>query len=555
LPGRAGGSAWALPAILAVTALVYAPSLVNGFTNWDDDRYVLQNPAITSLAGPYLAAHFTRFLEGNYHPLTMISLSVDYAVGGLDPFVYHLTNLLLHLLNTVLAYGLVRLLIDSPAAAAACALLFGMHPLHVESVAWVAERKDVLYALFFLSSLISYVRYVKTQRMSYYWWALALFIGSLLSKAMAVSLSLTLFALDHFLSRRLTSRRVLQEKVPFLLLSLAFGLVAMAAQASQGAVVPEGYFAFHERLLIASRGLVQYVVKLFVPFDQTAFYAYPPMTDGALPAVYWLFPILVLLGTGAIAVLARRSRVVLFGCLFFLLNIGLVLQVFPVGSAMMAERYVYVSSLGLFLMIGDAYSRLLATRYGSMATLLLAGYAVFLGASTYRYVQVWQDDLTLWDAVIARQPHSGLPYYNRGTTLLAMKQYSRALGDLSKAVEISPGYAEAHHNRGAAKKELKDYRGAVVDFRQTIALNPGYRDAYINLGNTLMLLGDHRDAEAAFSGAIALGGSAAIVGDLHIKRGIARYRAGQRDAACADWRRADELGIPAAQEMLREYCR
>jgi tetratricopeptide (TPR) repeat protein len=185
----------------------------------------------------------------------------------------------------------------------------------------------------------------------------------------------------------------------------------------------------------------------------------------------------------------------------------------------------------------------------------LAVYTALLCVSTYRYTQIWKDDITLWNAVIANEPFSGLPYYNRGTTLLSMKQYDRAIADFSKAVEINPRYAEAYQNRGAARKDLKDYDAAIADFKRAIAINPTYGDAYVNLGNTLVSAGRLAEAVDIYSRAIALGGDRARVSDLHVKRGIASYGVDDHQGACRDWRQANELGHRGAPELIAEYCR
>jgi len=552
-PRRRLSAAYALAGILLLTCAIYVPSLTNELTNWDDDKYVTANAAIQSLSLHDIAGHFARFVQGNYHPLTMLSLSVDYALGGLNPVVYHATNLVLHLVSTALVFVLIRVLVPELQVAAVCALLFGIHPMHVESVAWVAERKDVLYGLFFLSSLVAYVRYAKTARSKYYWLAFALFILSVLSKAMAVSLTVTIVAVDVFLGRAF-SRRLVLEKIPFVLVSVVFGLVAVAAQRAQGAVA-DALLPFYERIAIASYGLLQYLAMLVLPFDQSTFYPYPVLPTGHLPASYWLYPLGVVLLAAATWLVRKRSPRTVFGLTFFVLNVALVLQLFSVGSAIMADRYVYIASIGVFLIAGTAYVQLTTTRYGRWAAVGLAAYAVSLCVGTYRYSKVWKDSLTLWTHVISRDPQSSLPYYNRGSLLVWMQQYERGISDLSKAIEFQPRYAQAYHNRGAAKKALKDYEGAISDFSRAIEIDPGYKDAYLNLGNTLVSAGDLPDADRVYTQLIAIEDDRGRLRDVYVKRGITRYGMKQAADACGDWRKAADGGYPNAETLIAEYCK
>ena len=388
--------------ILALTFLTYLPALSNGFTNWDDDKYILMNDAIKGLSAAHVRTHFTQFFEGNYHPLSLLSLSLDHAIGGLDPFVYHLINLVFHLVNTALVYYVVLLVSGRLPIAAVAALLFGIHPMHVESVAWIAERKDVLYAFFFLVSLVAYIHYVRTDKTRFFVWSVVLFLCSMLSKAMAVSLVVTLVALDVFLGRKLLSRKVLLEKVPFVLFALVLGWVAIVAQQSKGAVI-EGFLLWHQRLLVACYGLVQYVWKLMLPLGLSPFYAYPAVREGLLPSTFWFYPVIVLVLAGLVVASFRYSRLAVFGAVFFAVNVALVLQWFPVGSALMADRYVYVASIGFFLIVGTVYDSLLGSRYPRLAGVALAVYTALLCVSTYRYTQIWKDDITLWNSVIAKR--------------------------------------------------------------------------------------------------------------------------------------------------------
>ena len=341
-PPRFESLLW-LGAILVLTFAVYAPSLDNGFTNWDDDRYVETNPL---LRHPGLKAVLTTPVEGNYHPLTIWSLALNYRISGLDPASYHWLSLLLHLANTALVFLFIRKLSGGRLwTSVVTSLFFGIHPMHVESVAWIAERKDVLYAFFYLTGLIAYLKYLERRQLRWLGVTLLAFVLSVASKPAAVVFPITLLAIDYY-CRRAFDLSLVVEKVPFLAVSLAGGILTLKAQQSTGAIGVHMWDPL-QKLLIASYGTLMYVVKLFLPVRLSALYPYPAAGKGLGPEFYVAFVTLLVLLT-TVVYLCRRSRAVLFGLAFFFVNIVLVLQFFTVGQAVMADRYTYLPYIGLF---------------------------------------------------------------------------------------------------------------------------------------------------------------------------------------------------------------
>ena len=237
----------ALIGILLITFIVYLPSLGNDFTNWDDDAYVTENPLV---ARPHVVDVLMTPLGGNYHPLTVLSLALNYRISGYQPASYHWLNLLLHLANTGLVFAFVWMLSRRRFwTATATSLFFGIHPMHVESVAWIAERKDVLYTLFYLLGLIAYLRYLERRRWAWFAVCLAAFVLSLASKPAAVVFPLTLLALDYFF-RRTDRIRLVLEKLPFLALSIAVGWLTLKAQQAIGAVALVGTWSLFEKAVV-----------------------------------------------------------------------------------------------------------------------------------------------------------------------------------------------------------------------------------------------------------------------------------------------------------------
>ena len=505
-----------LGGILALTFAVYIPSLGSDFTNWDDQAYVMENPLI---AHPSLQAVLGNPVAGNYHPLTIWSLALNYRLSGLNPVSYHWLNLLLHLANTALVFLFVRQVSKGRLwAAIATSLFFGIHPMHVESVAWIAERKDVLYTLFYLIGLIAYVRYVDRKQRPALGVAWIAMILSVASKPAAVVFPLTLLAIDWFRRRAMTPA-VLLEKAPFLLISVAAGLVTLQTQHELGAMAVQ--WSPVQKLIFALYGTAMYVVKLFLPFRLSAIYPYPNVVHQSLGLEYYAAGIAVVVLLPLLVYWGRRFPVILFGLAFFFINIFLVLQFVTVGQAVMADRYTYIPYIGLFL----ALTWWLDERPGAIPVRIpvkpvLVGCLLLLLplclVQTWNRVGVWKNSITLWNDVIAKYPRrivdaysnrgnyldrvAGRPndaladfdqalalnprvarlWLNKGTVLAGLGQNDSAYVCFERALEIKPDYAEAIGNRGGIKLRRGDLAGAIADFTRAAALEPGFRDAYTN---------------------------------------------------------------------------
>lgn len=514
-PARRDWPLW-LGALLALTFVVYIPSLRNGFTNWDDNYYVTEDPLV---AHPDFRTVLTTPVASNYHPLTIWSYALNYRISGLDPASYHWLNLLLHLANTGLVFLFVwRLSKGRLWTSVATSLLFGIHPMHVESVAWIAERKDVLYAFFYLAGLIAYLRYLDRKQPAWLGATLAAFILSVASKPAAVVFPLVLLAIDYFRKRPLRAG-VLLEKVPFLAVSLLDGILTLRAQRAAGAIT-EVWGPF-QKLLFACYGTVMYVVKLFVPVGLSAIYPYPRLGGATLgPEFYAALAVLAIL-LPAVLYLGRRNRVLLFGLAFFFLNIVLVLQFFAIGGAVMADRYTYLSYIGLLLALTwwlDERPEQLPK--GLPVVPVIAGAVLLLvpvsAVQTWKRCAVWRNAETLWNDTIQKFPHRiadaynnrGYYYYhdakrydaavadfdqglalndkspklwvNKGNTLADMNQNDSALVCFDRALQLQPNSADALNNRGAVWLRKEDLARAVADFSRAIELSPAYRDAHAN---------------------------------------------------------------------------
>jgi len=527
-------------AILVVTFVVYIPSLDNDFTNWDDGAYVTKNPL---LAHPTFDAILKQDLNGNYHPLTMWSLVLNYRLSGLNPVSYHWLTLLLHLADTALVFFFLwRLSGRRLWTSVVGSLFFGIHPMHVESVAWLSERKDVLYAFFFLIGLIAYLRYLDKRQWAWLAATLVAFTLSLASKPAAVVFPLVLLLLDWYRRRKFTPLAFL-EKVPFFALSFAMGLLTLSAQEATGAMT-SNWNPFH-KVLFASFGALMYVVKLFLPFGLSAIYPYPNL-EGQGPGPEFTIAFAVVLLLIPVAVIAcRRSRVIAFGLAFYLVNIFLVLQFTTVGQAVMADRYSYLPYIGLFFALAwwldDAPGAKSAPPWlkpviGGVLLLLLP---VSLYQS-WRRCDVWQNSETLWSDIIQKYPRRvyfayafrgayyrdeakdlararadldeaivlnpkvELAWNERGMLFVDLGRPDSALACFDNAVRLKPGFAAARSNRGAVRLGLGQPAAAVEDLSAAIAEDPGLVDAYTNRALAHIQLGDHERARADLQSALDL---------------------------------------------------
>lgn len=472
-----------LGVILIITFLALFPVLNNGFVNWDDQDYVLNNPYI-DLNFSNIQYYFTHKLAQNYHPLTMLSLSIDHSIHSTSALGFHLTNLLLHLFNTFLVFLLFyRLGNSSIIVASIVAVFFGIHPMHVESVAWIAERKDVLYTAFFLLGMLSYWRYLKEVKRNFYWISLLFLLLSLWSKPAAVIFPIVLLLLDYLYGRDL-DRKVFLEKLPFFVLAFIAGVITLNIQ---GGGIETASFSLGQKFLLASYSLVMYLWMFFVPSELSALHPYPSFENG-IPLLFGLAPVLVLLIYGSIFYLFRKNRQVIFGMLFFLVNLALVLQFVQVGHAVFSERYTYVPYLGLLYILALGFERAWYTkkdgRYPSkpIAIGMLSLFLVIFAYLTHAQTQIWKDSETLWNNVLKKYPQASLAYYNRGILHMNQQNNEQALADFEQAIAHQPNHYEAYTNRGNVYRYLQQNDLAIENYNNALAIKPNFIKAINNRG-------------------------------------------------------------------------
>ena len=467
----------ALVIILIITFIAYIPALKAGFVNWDDPDYVSNNPMIKDISN--LEMIFTRPIQGNYHPLTVLSLAINYSISGFDAWSYHLLNLLLHLFNCYLVFKLAMILSrNSLIIAFTTSLLFGIHPMHVESVAWVSERKDVLYSLFFLAGLISYTRYVDSGSKKQYGLTILLLALSLLSKPAAVIFPVVLFCID-LLRHRKFNLWLIAEKIPFFILAFAMGLLTFTAQKEKGALDATEIFDLSTRIFMGFYGIMMYFIKLIIPVNLSPFYPFAPINED-LPTVYYIAPLFSVILIVLVFYSLKRERVIAFGILFYLANLLLVLQFMPVGSAIIADRYTYLPYIGFFYIAGWLIDRYAKGNF-SRSYHFNIPIAVIMGILTFKQCGIWFNGATLWDHAIKTQP-SARAYLNRGSLYKDEKKYQEAIQCFNEALKINVADHEAYMLRGNVNFEMNKFDLAFSDYKKSLSIKPDYSTALDNVG-------------------------------------------------------------------------
>jgi len=561
--------------ISVLTFVVYLPALGNSFVEWDDSLYVYENFKIQSLNIAFLKWAFSTFDASNWHPLTWISHAVDYAIWGLNPFGHHLTNNILHAVNTLLVVLLVARLIrlerrpggdlDAPLTlrfsshnsqyalitAGLTGILFGLHPLHVESAVWVAERKDLLCAFFYLLSVTMYASYathkVHKQETSYrrYFLALVLFALALLSKPMAVSLPIVILILDWYPFGRMptlkTAWRVIGEKLPFMALAICSAVVTIIAQSRGGAMLLTEVLPLSTRLLVAAKSLMAYLWNMVLPSRLIPYYPYPGdismfSPDYALPLAAVVFM------SAASFVAARNQRFWLALWSYYVITLVPVLGIVQVGAQAMADRYVYLPGIGPFLLAGSggAWCFLRMKERGlRYATVFAASGAVLLIVSlsylTIQQIGVWRDSINLWTYVIEKSPERiAVAFNNRGLAFMERGELQRAAEDFQSAVETVPSHYEAYANRCRAYILMNKFEKAMDDCNKALSLHSSHKIYYLR-GILFEKQGLFNSAIEDYQSAVAINQSFLVA---YITMGVLYGKTGSLDKSIETFDRA-----------------
>jgi tetratricopeptide (TPR) repeat protein len=474
--GAGFDSKWAaLAGILLLTVIVFSSGISKNFVALDDPAYVRDNSFIKSLSFESLKNIFSSFYNFNYHPVTTLVYAIEYHFFKLNAAPYRIINLLFHLANICLVFVLAEKISGRKEIALLASLFFGIHPLHVESVAWVSELKDVLYSFFLILALVVYANYIKNKSNKLLACTFVLFLLSLLSKPAAVTFPLLLPLFDYYYKRKLT-REVILEKVPFFLLSLIFGIITVFAQKQGGAINTEymvPYSAF-QRIFIVSYGVVFYIVKLFVPANLCAFYYAPKV----IPYYYYICPLVIVLVAWLVSKSKAMKQQLIFGLLFYVFSIILVIQIIPVGYAIVAERYSYVPYIGLFFIAGSFYTNVRDNKLAFSSKMkpfihyIFIGLAIVFSVTSFQRSKIWRDSLSLFTDIAEQNPESSYAHNTLGKIQNEATDYAGALASFNRSIELDSSIADVYFNRGNTYNTNKNYAMALRDYLKAFELKP-----------------------------------------------------------------------------------
>jgi tetratricopeptide (TPR) repeat protein len=542
-------------ALIALNLIVYASVRNHDFVNYDDDDYVTANAIVLQgLTWHGVSWALTTGQAANWHPLTWLSHMLDVELYGLDPGPHHLTNLLFHIANTLLLFGLLNRMTRALGRSAFVAGLFAVHPLHVESVAWVAERKDVLSTLFWMLTLWAYVEYVRRPGLRRYGAVLLFFALGLLAKPILVTLPFVLLLLDFWPLGRTgmapnpaggwalagdgwtTVVRLVREKLPLLALAVASSIVTFVIHRRGGAVITLGAKPLNLRVANALISYVTYIGKMLWPAHLAVFYPYAQ----SLPVGWVAGAFLVLMGI-SIAVIraAPRRPYLLVGWLWYLGTLVPVIGLIQVGDQAMADRYTYIPLIGLFIVVAWGVPELLGRwplRIRRIALPAAAGVVILACAIAARaQAQYWEDSTTLWTHALAVTSRNNIAHNNLGVSLAEQGKLDEAIAHYSEALRIKPDYANAHNNLGAALADRGKPDEAIAHYSEALRIRPDYADAHLNIGVSLAEQGKLDEAIAHFTEALRIKPDSA---KAHNDLGVALASQGKLDEAIAHFTEA-----------------
>ncbi len=544
-------ASWLAPLVVVlVTAVAFLPTLRNGWVSWDDDKNFLENPHFRGLGFEQLRWMWSTFHLGHYVPLSWMSLGFDYQLWAMVPAGYHATSLALHALSAALLYHASRRLIVAASktdddgatwAAAVAALLWAVHPLRVESVAWITERRDVLSGVFYFAAMLTYLRSAAVPAVRVRWYAASLiaFVAALLSKGTAVTLPAVVAIVNVYPLRRVgggagwwsdSARRVYLELAPFAALSALFSVVTLVA------LQPVDQLAVGGKVAVSAYSLWFYFVKTVVPTGLSPLYEMPLSISLGEPRFLASVISAVLLVIVVWRAARRLPALSAAACAFAVMILPL-LGVHQNGPQIAADRYTYLASAALAMLCGAALL-VVPRRYIMLSQLLAAVVVLILGALTWQQTGVWRDGVSLWSQVLRVEPSSSRGNNNFGNLLMQRGDVDGAFAHYAAAVAANPRYAEAHDNLGVAYTRKDSLAAAVAHYRLALESDPRHASAHVNWGVALSRQGDVEDAIAHYRAALAIDPSLA---DAHVNWGNTLVRTGRAAEAIAHYREALEL--------------
>jgi protein O-mannosyl-transferase len=540
--------------LVVATLALYNPVNRHPFVNYDDDRYVTENPHVhNGVTWDTIAWAFTAKEQGNWHPLTWLSHALDYQLFHQNAAGHHFTSLLIHAANAVLLFLLLIYATGRVGPSLFVAALFALHPINVESVAWVAERKNVLSTFFFFAALIAYCWYARKPDWRRYLVFTALFVFGLMSKPMIITFPFALLLLDYWPLGRIQggssgTPRIAQkplsslivEKLPLLALSAASAVVTMQAQKAGGAVRSTAQFSLGVRLENALVAYATYLWKMVWPTHLAPLYPHP---GNSLAAWQVVMSALMLLAVTAAVMRFRAKRYLLTGWLWFLGTLVPVIGLVQAGDQAMADRYAYIPLIGIFIMIAWGAGDLADSRQIGLSACFIPAACVLLALSfaTYRQLGYWSSNYDLWTHALAVTDRNFIAQNNLGGALLLLGKPDEAYSHFQAAAEINPNDPMSHSNLGAYLQEHGKLLEAMEQYDRTISLtsDAGLLAAtYANRGTAYRKLGEDEKARDSYDQALRLNPNQS---NAYLGLGELLEKQSQLDEAIHNYSRSVEL--------------
>ncbi|MDO8722040.1 MAG: tetratricopeptide repeat protein [Syntrophales bacterium] len=540
--------------LVIVTLTAYWAVQSYDFVTFDDPVYVTENHHVQSgLTRNNLTWALLSTDAGFWHPLTWMSFFIDFDLYGLNPGGYHWTNLLWHIANTLLVFLVFTCMTAKIWQSAVAALLFALHPLHVESVAWISARKDVLSTFFWLLTMLIYIEYAAHGGKRRYALTMLAFICGLMAKPMLVTLPFVLLLVDywplgrypeHFSSDHHRVMRLMMEKVPFIILGIASIILTFFAERQVGAIKSLDTFPWDIRLANGLISYTGYLGKMLWPSGLSVFYPHPGM---------WPFGLVILSTSllGFISLLVFKLRknypYLIVGWLWYLMVLVPVIGIIQVGLHASADRYTYVSALGIFLMgvwgVADILDKCRCPKM--FATVIVTAMTLLLIILTRQQASYWQNSVTLYRRAIAVTTNNYVALNNLGAALISSGQPAEALTAINAAVRLKPGFAQAYNNMGIAYRLSGQYEAAVKSFLRAIEIKKDFADGHNNLGHTYFYMGNVDAAIREYRTALELHPQQEV--RVHINLGRALARQNNLPEAMSEYRKALALTPDSAE--------
>ncbi len=542
---------------LAVSALLVFWQVRNfGFVDYDDNIYVYENPRVLNGLSPdNVVWAFTTGFASFWHPLTWLSLMLDRQLFGPNPAGFHITNLILHIANTLILFLVLKRMTNAVWPSAFVAALFALHPLHVESVAWIAERKDVLSTFFWLLAMLAYAQYVKKPNVAAYLLTLLVFILGLMAKPILVTLPFVFLLLDYWPLERIRNfdkqviYRLSLEKIPFIVLSIASSVIAFLTQQNYKAISSFASLPLRFRIENALISYVTYIEKMLWPSRLVMFYPHPFENVSVLYAA--ISAILLLAVTILVLRFAKNRRYLVTGWFWYLGTLIPVIGIIQVGIHAMADRYSYITLTGLFIIIAWLLPDLLAKLPQRKIILGVSMVIVLtsLGICAHRQTSYWKNSLTLFSHAVEVTQNNYIAYDRLGVTYARLDRYIDAMDNFSRAIKIKPDYAQAYFDLGCAYDKLGRAAEAIDTYKQAIRFRPDYIIAYNNLGVVYGRLGRYNEAIDIYKQAVKI--KPDLV-EAHNNLGFAYLAIGDKNSALAEYNILKSLNSKLADNLLNQ---